>query len=211
VEGIDVVDKKVWVREKGGPRLHISSLSDGYLTTAGWFLDLVARWVEHPDQKVADLDENFLKGMTGLVLIDEIDLHLHPRWQIDVIARTRRSLPNMSFWVTTHNPLCLVGAKAEEIWVLEKDGDETVISSGREAPLMLTGGQIYKRYFGISDIYPDDLGRALQRYSFLFAFEGKSPEEVAEMESLALELSGKGILPDWGQRIEGVEGRRYDD
>ncbi|MES2994358.1 MAG: AAA family ATPase [Pseudomonadota bacterium] len=211
VEAIEVADKKVWVKETDGPLLHLSSLSDGYLTTAGWFLDLVARWVEHPDRKLLDLDENFLRTMTGLVLIDEIDLHLHPVWQMDVISRTRNVLPRMSFWVTTHNPLCLVGAKAEEIWILENVDGNTFISSGKEAPLLLTGGQIYKKYFGIADIYPDDLGRSLQRYSFLFSYQGKSEQEELEMQRLADRLEERGVLPDWGQTAAGVVGRNYND
>jgi energy-coupling factor transporter ATP-binding protein EcfA2 len=207
LEAIEVVDKKVWAKEKNGPRLHISSLSDGYLTTAGWFLDLVARWVEHPDRRTVDPDEQFLKGMTGLVLIDEIDLHLHPQWQMDVIARTRRVLPRMSFWVTTHNPLCLVGAKAEEIWILDNDGEDITVAPGKEAPLLLTGGQIYKKYFGIGDIYPDELGRSLQRYSFLHSFEGKTNDEVEEMTRLAVKLTEHGLLPDWSARPVGIVGR----
>lgn len=211
LEYIDVADKKVWIKEVDGPRLHISSLSDGYLTTAGWFLDLIARWVEHPERRALDFADNFLTDMTGLVLIDEIDLHLHPRWQMDVIARTRKVLPRMSFWVTTHNPLCLVGAKAEEIWMLDRRGEDTEVSSGKEAPLLLTSGQIYKKYFGIADIYPDELGRVLQRYAFLFAIEGKSVEERHEMNRLASILKENGALPEWNASPQSVVGRSYDD
>lgn len=211
LESIEISDKKVWVKERHGPKLHLSALSDGYLTTAGWFLDLVARWVEHPDHKNEDFDDQFLVNMTGVVLIDEIDLHLHPQWQMDVISRTRKVLPRMTFWVTTHNPLCLVGAKAEEIWILDGRGEETEIAPGKEAPLLLTGGQIYKKYFGIRDIYPDDIGRAMQRYAFLFSYDGKTEAETKELAELASQLAERGVLPDWSTTVQGVEGRHSSD
>lgn len=61
----------------------------------------------------------------------------------------------MSFVVTTHNPLTLVGAKAEEVWILDKTSGKVTATAGTETPMLLTGVQIYKKYFGISDIYPD--------------------------------------------------------
>ena len=52
-------------------------MSDGYLTTAGWFIDLIARWIELAARHGVAIDGDFMKRMTGLVLLDEIDLHLH--------------------------------------------------------------------------------------------------------------------------------------
>ncbi|ONY76722.1 hypothetical protein A8F35_10985 [Burkholderia cenocepacia] len=135
--------------------------------------------------------------MTGLVLIDEIDLHLHPRWQIEIISRTRQLLPKMSFVVTTHNPLTLIGAKAEEIWILASADRKVVARQGMEAPMLLTGGQIYRRYFGIEDVYPDELGKAMQRYSFLSGYAGRTDEEENELGNLISLLDKAGIRPQW--------------
>jgi hypothetical protein len=52
--------------------------------------------------------------MTGVVLIDEIDAHLHPRWQMQVVTTLRTLFPRMTFVATTHNPLALVGARDGE-------------------------------------------------------------------------------------------------
>jgi energy-coupling factor transporter ATP-binding protein EcfA2 len=194
---VEVMDQQVWVTERDHPRLPFKSLSDGYLTNAGWFLDLVARWIELTKTSNESIQTGFLSRMRGLVLIDEIDLHLHPKWQIEIIDRTRRLLPAMSFIVTTHNPLTLVGAKAEEIWVLSTDDGRVKATCGVETPMLLTGGQIYRRYFGIEDIYPNGLGRALQRYSFLSGYALRNDVEQEEMEALQTQLKDAGLDPGW--------------
>ena len=144
---IEVLDRQVWVTEHNSPKLAFSALSDGYLTSAGWFLDLVARWVALTERNGRSVSATFMSEMRGFVLIDEIDLHLHPRWQVEIIARTRKLLPQMSFVVTTHNPLTLVGANAKEIWILSKDLGQVNGACGLDTPMLLTGGQIYRRYF----------------------------------------------------------------
>lgn len=197
VEAIEVAEQNVWVREKDKPRVLFRAMSDGYISTAGWIIDLIARWITLAERCKVPIDEHFTKRMTGLVLIDEIDLFLHPRWQVDVIERTRTLFPKMSFVVTTHNPLTLVGAKPEEIWILSTDGGRIQVSRGQETPMLLTGGQIYSQYFGIRDLYPHELGRTLRRYGFLSGYALRTDEEQAEMERLRGELRAKGIDPGW--------------
>lgn len=198
VSKIEILDRKVWISQTGHPRLHFSALSDGYLTSAGWFLDLLARWLELANSYGCLVEPDFMKTMRGLVLIDEIDLHLHPQWQIEIIQRTRRLLPQMSFVVTTHNPLTLVGAKADEVWILSMDDDQQVSAlCGTETPMLLTSGQIYRRYFGIEDIYPNGLGQQLQRYSFLCGYALRDDAEENELMNIGVILLEAGIKPNW--------------
>lgn len=197
VKGIVVRERAVHVVDRDGTSLPLRAMSDGYLTSAGWFVDLVAWWVELARSVGEKVDAGFLGEMRGLVLIDEIDLHLHPRWQIEVIGRTRRLLPQMSFVVTTHNPLTLVGATAAEIWVLSRVDGKVSAQQGREPPLLLTGGQLFSRYFGIEDIYPADLGRKLQRYGFLSGYALRNDAEDTEMSALRAELRAGGLDPGW--------------
>ncbi|MDX3944257.1 AAA family ATPase [Pseudomonas aeruginosa] len=56
----------------------------------------------------------------GVVLIDEIEAHLHPRWKVQVMSRLRAALPSMTFIVTTHDPLCLRGTEQGEVAVLQR-------------------------------------------------------------------------------------------
>jgi predicted ATP-binding protein involved in virulence len=198
LDSIEVLDRRLWVSESGNAKIPFSYLSDGYLTNAGWFLDLIARWITLLERHSIEIDKSFISRMRGLVLIDELDLHLHPRWQIEIISRTRALLPEMSFFVTTHNPLTLVGAKADEIWILERNSEGLVKARpGIENPMLLTGGQIYGQYFGISDIYPNEVGRQVQRYSYLSGYANRDDEEEAELLDIAGRLAAVGIDPGW--------------
>jgi len=197
LESIEISSQRLWVRESGGTKIPFSCLSDGYLTNAGWFLDLVARWITLAERDGLDISHDFLAKMRGLVLIDEIDLHLHPRWQIEIISRTRALMPQMSFVVTTHNPLTLVGAKASEVWILDKSAENVVATSGIETPMLLTGGQIYQKYFGISDIFPDQFGRLLQRFGYLSGYALRTDSEEIELEETRRKLTEAGIEPGW--------------
>ena len=120
VDDIAIRDRRVWVRGPAVGEAPLSALSDGYLTTAGWVIDLIARWIESAELREQEVPFDFLERMTGVVLVDEIDLHLHPRWQCEVIRRTRELFPRMTFIVTTHNPLTLFGARPGEIFVLRR-------------------------------------------------------------------------------------------
>jgi predicted ATP-binding protein involved in virulence len=63
-----------------------------------------------------------LKG-SGIVLIDEIDLHLHPSWQQKIIQRLEDTFPNLQFIVTTHSPQVCHTVDSDNIWLL-RDGEK---------------------------------------------------------------------------------------
>lgn len=82
----------------------------------------------------------------GIVLIDEVDLHLHPRWKQQILTLLRNVFPRMQFILTTHDPLCLHGARSREIHVLYRDEISRSIKSkqidippGSDADRVLTG------------------------------------------------------------------------
>lgn len=129
-----VVENDVHVELVGGRRAPLALLSDGYLTTAGWVVDLMARWI-HRNEERLDVDEDFCSKMEGVVLIDEIDLHLHPRWQERVIEDVRALFPRLTFIVTTHHPLTLRGARAGEIFILDDhEGTGAISAIQRDIP-----------------------------------------------------------------------------
>jgi energy-coupling factor transporter ATP-binding protein EcfA2 len=123
IETVEPDETHVYVKHPQFGRVRLDALSDGYLTTAGWVVDLIARWVERKRELEEPIGPDLLAEMTGLVLIDEIDLHLHPIWQLRVIEDLRSLFPRLSFVATTHNPLTLQGARAGETYVMRRDGD----------------------------------------------------------------------------------------
>ncbi len=133
VKSLDFDDSaQLWLDGPKIGRSPLAAMSDGYVTTVGWIVDLIARWAELGRRLGVELDGDFCDRMTGLVLIDEIDLHLHPLWQTEIVSMLRRQLPKMSFVATTHNPLTLVGARPGEIHVLRRDADTGTVTVRQE-------------------------------------------------------------------------------
>ena len=102
-------------------KVRLRDLGYGYQSMMAWVLDLVRRMVErYPDSK-SPLEE------PAIVLVDEIDLHLHPEWQRKIIAHLTKYFPNTQFIVTAHSPLIVQSADNINVVILRKEGDHTII------------------------------------------------------------------------------------
>ncbi len=165
-------------------------LSQGYQSTIAWIADIVG-WFYFERQDPVPLAE-----MEGLVLIDEIDLHLHPKWQETLIPILKLVFPRLQFVVTTHSPMVLTGLKPEEIVILNQDEAGNVVPVQlTEVPALLTGSQIHDRYFGVRRVQAARLGAAVRRLGVLSNVDTGSldEEERQELESLRRELTAAGI------------------
>lgn len=100
-----------------------SSLGLGYRTMTAWIVDLASRLFE----RYGALDD----PLTGpaVCLVDEIDLHLHPRWQRDLIQRLSMLFPNTQFIATAHSPLIVQAAPDANLVVLRRQPDGVVIDN----------------------------------------------------------------------------------
>jgi energy-coupling factor transporter ATP-binding protein EcfA2 len=116
-------DRHVFVVHPQFGRVRLDALSDGYLATVGWVIDLIARWMQRQEDLHEFVGGDLLKQIAGVVLVDEIDLHLHPMWQMRIIEDVRRLFPRLSFVVTTHSPLTLHGARNGEIYIMRRIDD----------------------------------------------------------------------------------------
>ncbi len=195
LQRITVETTRIWFEGDGLNKTTISGLSDGYLMTLGWVVDLLSRYLHAMEQRNEAIDQDFNEKMTGLVIIDEPDEFLHPAWQRNLIAKVRTVFPKMSFFVTTHNPLTLLGAKAEEIWQLERRDGTIVPVQGRETPALMTGSGILDAYFGIESVFPSELGDMRDRYGFLARNPVRTDQEDAEMHDLLAKLRAREIEP----------------
>jgi len=102
-------------RIAGSEPLPFSALSDGYRA----YLALVGDMLYH----LAEVTPagQALTDMTGVVLVDEIDLHLHPSWQRTVVPQLARTLPRLQFVLTSHSPLVVSTLRPENILVMERE------------------------------------------------------------------------------------------
>ena len=103
--------------------LPISLLSDGIRNMIGLVADIAYRMVRLNPQ----LGVNAVKETPGIVLIDEVDMHLHPEWQQVVIGDLRKAFPKIQFIITTHSPQVLTTVRAESIRKVQWENDEVII------------------------------------------------------------------------------------
>jgi len=101
--------------KKNGETLDLKQLSDGERSFIALICDLSRRLaLANPEL------ENPLFG-AGVVLIDELELHLHPNWQLEVTEKLRKTFPNIQFIITTHSPFIIQTARQGEVILLDKD------------------------------------------------------------------------------------------
>lgn len=99
---------------RGSPVTFVA-LSDGYRAFIGWIADLLYHICMGCPSGVKLVDN------CGIVLVDEIDLHLHPEWQRRVIPDLSAALPNLQFVVTSHSPLVAGTLQAPNIILMDQD------------------------------------------------------------------------------------------
>ena len=111
----DFEEGRVIVDFEGDKSIPFEHLSDGQRTLLGLFCDIARR--------AAILNPHFEgeanKKTKGVVLIDELDLHLHPKWQMNIVENLQKTFPNIQFICTTHSPILLRSIDKEKIIILE--------------------------------------------------------------------------------------------
>ena len=119
----DVVDistnidgkRRVYFHTKAGDKVLINQLGSGYQSLITWVVDYAKRQFDRYPESPNPLAE------PGIVLVDEIDLHLHPTWQRKVISFLRGLFPKTQFIVTAHSPLVVQSADDINVVVLHRD------------------------------------------------------------------------------------------
>jgi recombinational DNA repair ATPase RecF len=101
----------------------LHGLSLGYQSLVAWMVDLAAAMFDHHSKHRSPLAE------PAIVLVDEIDLHLHPKWQRDLIAFLTTRFPNTQFIATAHSPLVVQAAEDANVVLLKRHGDHVVIEN----------------------------------------------------------------------------------
>ncbi|MCH7591777.1 MAG: AAA family ATPase [Planctomycetes bacterium] len=96
---INVTEAGILVDGLWGDAMPLRDLADGYKSSFLWLTDLLG-WAVSRDTSLRRS-----RDVTGIVLIDEIEQHLHPKWQEQVVPRIRDMFPALQFIATTHSPL----------------------------------------------------------------------------------------------------------
>ena len=158
--------------------LSINQLSDGEKCLLAMVGDIARRLaIANPS-----LDDP-LQG-EGIVLIDEIELHLHPQWQHKIIPRLTETFPNCQFIVTTHSPQVLSHVQPENIYILQSTPNG-IIASYPESSYGRDSNQILEDYMGTPE-RPQDI-----KDKILKIFQVIDQNDLAEAKKLCESLGSE--------------------
>lgn len=164
----------------------LNELSDGYRALLAMICDIMAGL----GAGLSDM-ENAL----GIVLIDEIGAHLHPRLRMQVVSRMRYIFPRIQFIASTHEPLCLRGLFENEVdrirrinGIVSQETIERSPSSYRIDQLLTS------EFFGLETTIDPEIDDQFQHYYHLLSKKELSDEEIQKRERLRTRLIAEGVL-----------------
>ena len=170
--------------------LRIEQLSEGYKIVIAMVADLAARMAEANPKK-----ENPLET-TGIVLIDEVDLHLHPKWQRKILKQLSSVFPNIQFIVSTHSPIIVVGAadiaqvvNLNNLSATENEMEYNVSNSN-------IGQVLLSELFGLESLQSPYWDDKIQERDGILAKPELTKEDEARLAELDEELKGLTSLQD---------------
>ncbi|MBD9486272.1 AAA family ATPase [Ensifer sp. ENS11] len=149
------VEGNIFVKTYGQPT-PVEVLSDGYRSVIAMAVDTI-RWL------LADWPE--LETARGVVLIDEVDAHLHPRWKLQIMRALREAMPQVQFIATTHDPLCLRGMGPGEVAVMKRSSLQRfdLVTDLPDFRGMSAEQLLMSDYFGLSTTSDPELDIRLAR------------------------------------------------
>lgn len=195
----------VRVKASWAADMPLRDLADGYKSTFLWVSDFLG-WALDAQPEVRNLAD-----IAGVVLVDELEQHLHPQWQREVVRLLRTAFPKVQFITSTHSPLIAraVGKperyKSDQLYHLSFTDDEAPAVQAQPADMVhgytidqILASQLFE---WLIDEDPET-ARLLRRASeLLLAGESRSPAEEEEYETLRQRLSSI-LLPEGQTAIE---------
>ncbi len=173
--------------EMEGTRVRLEELSAGYQSVLALGVDIMAGI----RQDLLDMQQ-----ATGIVLVDEIGAHLHPRWRMAIVDRLRKAFKGLQFLVTTHEPLCLRGLMPGEIMVIRRDADHEIraLTDLPDVRHLRVDQLLTSKLFGLLTAMDEHLEADFETYYRLLGRRELTPEEASELEELRRKLDGKELL-----------------
>ncbi|MFN2456253.1 MAG: AAA family ATPase [Pyrinomonadaceae bacterium] len=186
--GVEVKTPYGWVS--------IKDLSLGYKTLIAWMVDLASRLFDRYPDSPNPLAE------PAVVLVDEIDLHLHPKWQRNLMSFLSERFPNTQFIATAHSPLVVQAATDANIVLLRREGDHVVIDNNVKAIQGWRVDQVLTSdLFGLESARPPQLDKLLAERTKILSKARLTKRDKEKLERIEAEI---GELPT-GETPEDIE------
>ena len=164
-----------------------------------WMVDFASRMFDrYPDSRNPIAEP-------AIVLIDEIDLHLHPKWQRDLIGYLSERFINTQFIVTAHSPLVVQAAQDANVALLRREGDHVVIDNDVERIKGWRVDQVLTSdLFGLPSARPPQLDELLAKRNELLSKAKLTKKDNARLQKLEKQI---GSLPggETPQEIKAIE------
>jgi hypothetical protein len=159
-------------------------LSQGTQSVMQWLTYLLAGYAKYYGYPTN------LAEQPGVVIIDEIDAHLHPAAQRRIIPALQRHFPRLQIFCSTHSPLMLAGLRASQVQLLKRaDHGKVTVSCNDTDIVGWSADEILRGFLGVT--MPTDLETEhyIGRLQELQRLEAPSPTETAELEELRHTMS----------------------
>ena len=179
------------VRGPWGDYVPAGDIGDGYASTLAWVCDLFG-W------SFLATGSKFSERVQGIVLLDEVEKHLHPSWQREIVGLLAKEFPSVQFIASTHAPMVAIGAASLpdeccQLILLQSDRAGTEVQPGLEPPRRRRADQVLTSYlFGLPSTASDDVIYMIERYAELK--QQDSPDtrsEVERLKTLLIETLGE--------------------
>jgi predicted ATP-binding protein involved in virulence len=186
--------------DKGNYSLSVLQLSQGEKSLLALVSDIARRLVIlNPGL------DNPLSG-NGVVLIDEVDLHLHPRWQQTVLSKLAKTFPNLQFIITTHSPIVITSVESQGIRILE-EGELLLAPHGVKGA---EESRVLERVFGVKSRPPEnEVVKKLEEYLSLVYSDCWDSERARELRFI-LDSNFRGEEPELTRADLYIENRLWE-
>ena len=171
----------------------VSMLSDGVRAMVSLVADIAFRCVRLNGYMGRDA----VKQTCGIVLIDEVDIHLHPAWQQQVIGTLRKAFPHIQFVVTTHSPQVLTSVENDSIRIIEneyRDGSGTMITISNSVDVQTKGvasSDLLSQVMDVDPVPPLPIVEELRVYQDLIQQNYYDTSEALELRDRLISHYGE--------------------
>jgi AAA domain, putative AbiEii toxin, Type IV TA system/AAA domain len=191
-ENIRLTSKGIRVDGPWGQGMPLRDLADGYKSSVLWITDLIGWALTFSPRRKST------EGIRGIVIVDELEQHLHARWQRTIVDDLRKLFPRVQFVATTHSPLIascvgprVDGENTDRLYVLEGTEENRVQASSHEFMRGWRMDQVLaSRAFKYQISSDPEIERALREASKLATKENRTPIEEQAYQTM------KNVLRD---------------
>jgi WD40 repeat protein/class 3 adenylate cyclase/energy-coupling factor transporter ATP-binding protein EcfA2 len=170
-----------------GEPFPFTNVGDGYLSSVNWVLDLCGSWMTFVSGVPLD-------SISGVVLLDELEQHLHPTWQREIVRALHHQFPGIQFIATTHSALCALGTTAisSQSQVILLRGDEDAVECVKYPPpnAQSVNQVLTSSLFDLSSASSFGIAAYISSYARLKSLSKRTLEQETELRMLREILEG---------------------